>query len=175
MKHFPIILIWLGVIIADGIVLPALTGLPSGFGTIVLLSVLAITFGIHRWVIGLGILIAGIAELIFGMYFGAIIGSWLIMAWGWHLLNRFLNMKPMIEDNSLIAILPLTLFGLGLFIVGEAALWVTSRFVYEPKLTPSNLVHVVLSPIVLGITAAELIVIFFIFRFIYSSRDSLYG
>ena len=175
MKQLAVICVWAAVFIIDGIMFPALTGLPSGLGIIVLLSALAITFGIHRWVIGLGIVLAGLTELMVGAYFGSIIGAWLVMAWSWHLLNRFLNMKPLSENNFLVALGPFTLLGFGLFGLGEGILWAIGRFVYEPGLTVTTLISIFRSPIMLSIVAVEFAIIIFIFRFIYSSRNSIHG
>lgn len=175
MKYFMIIGIWLAVLIGDGVILPALTGLPAGFGIIVFLSALVITFGIHRWVIGLGIILAGVTELMIGAYFGVIMGAWLVMAWSWHLLNKFLNMKPLNESDSLVALMPFTLLGLGLFALGESALWAISRFIYEAGLTAMVLVDILRSPAIFSIVAAELVITLFIFHFIYSPRNSIYG
>ncbi|MEK7217700.1 MAG: hypothetical protein AAB374_02245 [Patescibacteria group bacterium] len=171
MRHLAIIGVWFVVFIADGIVFPALTGLPSGFGIMVLLSVLAITFGVHRWVIGLGIIFAGITELIIGTYFGTIIGAWLAMAWVWHLLNQFLNLKSMNENDSLVALAPFILLGLGLFAFGEGVSWMIIHFVYESELT-AMFFDIFLSPAILSIVAVEFAITFFVFRFIYFSRNA---
>mgnify|MGYP001579176617 CR=1 FL=1 len=174
MKHISIIGVWIVLIIIDGILLPSLTGLPSGPDTILFLSVMVVTFGIHRWVIGLGIVIAGFAELILGTYFGAFIGSWLIMAWGWYILNRFLNMKPVSKHDSFLALAPFTLFSLALFFLGEGILCAIIRFVYEPELNLSTLLYIIQSPVILIVVAIEIAVTLLAFRFMYSSRDSNY-
>lgn len=175
MRYFVIIGLWFAVLVIDGVVFPSLTGWPSGFGIIVLLSALAITFGIHRWVIGLGIILAGLTELMLGTYFGTIVGAWLVMAWSWHLLNQFLNMKPLSENDSFLALIPFTLLGLGLFGLGEIMLWIISRFVYKSGLAITNFIGVFHSPMIFIIVAIELAVTLFVFRFIYSSRNSIYG
>jgi len=170
LKHLAIIIIWFVFFIGDGTVLPALTGLPFGFSIMILLSVMAITFGIERWVVYLGIILAGLTELLVGAYFGTIIGAWLVMAWLWHVLNKFLNMRPMSENNSLVTLMPFTLFGFGLFGLGEGVSWLINRFVYEPKLAITNFIGIFGSPTMLCIVAVELIVTLFIFHFIYSSQ-----
>lgn len=175
MRYFSIIGIWFAVLIGDGIVIPGLTGLPSGFGIIVILSALAITFGIHRWVINFGIVLAVLTELLLGAYFGSIIGAWLIMASVWHLLDRFLNMRPIDENNSLAALAPFTLLGLGLFGLGESAMWAIGHFVYEPGLAPLPLFYIMSSPVIFGIVSGELVLILLIFRFIFYSRNSIYA
>ncbi len=171
MKRIAIIGVWLAVLVVDGIVLPALTGRPAGLGVMVFLAALAITFGIQRWVIGLGIVLAGLTELMLGIYFGTIIGAWLVLAWGWHLLNRFLNMKPVSENDSWPVLAPFTLFGLALFLLGESASWAISRFAYEPGLSPATLFQIVRSPVIFCVVTVELVVILFIFHFIYSARN----
>lgn len=175
MRQLTVICIWAAVFIGDGIILPALTGWPSGLGIMVLLAALAITFGIHRWVIGLGIVLAGMTELMVGAYFGAIIGAWLVMVWGWHFLNRFLNMKPVSENDSLVALVPFTLLGLIIFGLGEGALWVISRLAYEPRLTVTTFVNILGSPTIFTVVTIELAVIIFILHLIYSPRNSIYG
>lgn len=172
MKYLLITVFWLVIFICDGIILPALTGLVSGFGAIVFLSALAITFGIHRWVIGLGIVLAGLTELMIGTYFGVIIGAWLVIAWSWHLLNRFLNMKSVNKNDSLGALIPVTLFGLGLFVVGEGVLWMMSRFVYESGLTATIFINILRSPTIIAVIMAELIITLFVFRFISSPKNA---
>ncbi|MDP4001784.1 MAG: hypothetical protein Q8P69_01925 [bacterium] len=167
MKYFTIIIIWFIVFISDGIILPALTGLPAGFGILVFLLALMITFGVHRWVIGSGIIIAGVTELILGVYFGVIIGTWLVMAWIGHVFFKFLNIESMNENNFFGTIIPFTLFGIVIFAVGEGTLWVISRLAYESGLSPSTLFRIVFSPMVIIIVAIELVVTLFIFRFIY--------
>ena len=167
-----IIIVWISLLVGDGIILPALTSLPSGFGAIVFLSALAITFGIHRWVIGLGIVLAGLTELMIGTYFGVIIGAWLVIAWSWHLLNRFLNMKSVNKNDSLGALIPVTLFGLGLFVVGEGILWMISRFVYESGLTATIFINILRSPTIITVIMTELIITLFVFRFISSPKNA---
>lgn len=171
LKYFAIIIIWFVIFIGDGTVLPALTGLPFGFGIMILLSVMAITFGIQRWVIYLGIILAGLTELMIGAYFGTVIGAWLVMAWLWHILNNFLNMKSMSENDSLMTLVPFTLFGLGLFGLGEGVSWLINRFVYEPELAITNFVGIFCSPTMFSIVVIELTVTLFIFHFIYFSRN----
>lgn len=175
MKRLLIIGVWLAVLIIDGIVLPALTGLPAGLGIMVLLSALAITFGIHRWVIGLGIILAGMTELMFGAYFGTIIGAWLVIAWGWHLLNRFLNMNPASENDSFMALVPFAVLGLGLFGLGEGVSWAIDRFVYESGLAVTTLIDILRSPTIFIIVAIELVATLLIFRLIYFSRTTIYA
>src|SRR3989344_882957 len=172
MKYFAIIGVWFVALVGDGIILPALTGLPSGFGIIVLLSIMAVGFGVHRWVIGLGMILAGTTELIIGTYFGTIIGAWLVMAWGWYFLNQFLNIKSINKNNFLMAFVPVTLLGLGLFVFGEGVLWIIIRFVYESGLSTITLINILCSPAIFSIVAIELAVTLFIFRFIYLSRNA---
>ena len=172
MRYFAIMVVWFAVLIGDGIVFPALTGWPSGFGIMVLLSALAITFGIHRWLIGLGIILAGLTELILGTYFGIIIGAWLVITRVWHLLNQFLNLKPMSENDSLIAFAPATLCGLGLFSLGEGVSWVIIRFAYESELPATTLINILRSPAIISIVGIELLITLFVFRFIYFSRNA---
>lgn len=172
MKYLAIVGVWLAIFVGDGIIFPALTGLPSGFGIIVLLSALVITFGIHRWLIGLGLIFAGLTELILGAYFGTIIGAWLIIVWGWYLLNQFLNLKLMNERASLATFVSRILFGLGLFVLGESVLWMIIRFVYEPELTITILINILRSPTIFSIVLVEFAVTFFVFRFIYSSKNA---
>lgn len=175
MRRLGIVGIWLVVIIIDGIVLPALSGLPSGLGIMVFLSALAITFGIHRWVISWGIVMAGATELILGAGFGTIIGSWLVVAWVWYLLNRFLNMKPLSENDSFLAFILFILLGLGLLAIGEGALWVITRLAYQSDLSTSTLFHLFRAPTILSIVAVELGVTLFVFRFIYSPKNLIYA
>ena len=175
MKRLAIIIAWFFVVIIDGVVLPALTGLPTGFGIIIFLSAFAISFGIHRWVIILGIVLAFVTELNVGTYFGIIIGAWLVIAWAGHLMNRFFNMKPVNENDSLISILPIALLGFVLFCIGEVTLWVISRFVYESGLSMATLLQIMRSPKILAGVVAELMVVLSIFRLVYSPGDSVYG
>lgn len=175
MKRVVIIGVWLMVLIVDGTVLPPLTGWPSGFGIMVLLSALAITFGIHLWVIGLGLVLAGMTELILGSYFGAIIGAWLIMAWIWYFLNRFLNMKPISENKSLVALVPFTLLGFILFVFGEGISWIINYFIYGSGFALTILVSIIRSPIICAVVVVELIITLSIFRLIYYPKDSIYG
>ena len=174
MKILTIIGVWLVVLIIDGIVLPALTGLPSGLGIMVLLSALAIMFGVHRWVIGLGIVLAGLTELILGTNFGVIIGAWLVMVWGWYFLNQFLNIKLISKNNFLVILLPLTLLGLIIFVLGEGAWWAISHLVYERGLALSTLLYIIRSPVILSVVAVELMVTLFVFGLVYSSHNSIY-
>lgn len=161
-------------IIGDGNIFPALTGLPSGFGIVTLFSVLAITFGIHRWVVVLGIILAGVTELILGAYFGTIISAWLIMAWIWYFLNRFLNLKPASENNSLLAFIPFILLSFSLFVIGESVWWLISRFVYEPELTLATLINIFSSPTICAVILVELATTFLLFRFFYHPKDFIY-
>ena len=94
------------------------------------------------------------------------------MAWIWHLLNQLLNLKSMNENDSLVALAPFILLGLGLFAFGEGTLWVIIRFVYEPGLSTITLINILRSPAIFSIVAIELAVTLFIFRFIYLSRNA---
>jgi len=171
LKHLAIIIVWVIIFIGDGAVLPALTGLPSGFGIMVLLSAMVVVFGVQRWVIGLGIILAGLTELMVGTYFGTVIGAWLAIVWTWHFLNNFFNIKTINENSSFVALVPCTLFGLGLFGLGEGVLWVISRLVYEPGLSIVTLFDVFHSSAILSIVVIEFVMILFVFRLIYSSRN----
>ncbi|MBP9822148.1 MAG: hypothetical protein KBC81_01735 [Candidatus Pacebacteria bacterium] len=171
MKRFAIILIWIAVVVADGVLLPAISGMPSGFGALVFLSALIITFHVHRWVIGLGIFISLATELWVGAYFGTIIGSYLIMVIVWYLLNKFLNMRSASENGSMLAIIPFTFLGIILFGVGEVFLWLVNRYVYIRDLSMATLIKLIISPEILAIVTIELIVIFLVFNFIYSSQN----
>ena len=175
MKRFGIIVIWFAVLIIDGVILPALTGLPSGFGIIVFLSALAITFGIHRWVLWFGIILAGISELILASYFGVIIGAWLVMATGWYFLNQFLSTKPMGESDSFFSFVPSVFFGFVLTGLGEGAIWLISRFVYKSGFATTTLLGIVRSPMIVGVMAVELGLILLVFRWFYSPKNSIYG
>lgn len=171
MRRLVVIIIWFVVFVSDGIILPALTGLPTGFGILIFLSALIITFGVHRWVIGSGIILAGVTELILGTYFGVIMGAWLVMAWFGHIFFKFLNIESMDKNNSLATLVPFTLFGIIIFIVGEGALWTINRLAYESGLSPSTLSQIVFSPVVITVVAIEIAVTLFIFRLIYYSKN----
>ncbi|GEM_PF-5521698 len=172
MRRLTIVIIWFTVFVGDGIILPALTGLPAGFGILVFLSALMITFGVQRWVIGSGIIFAGATELILGTYFGVIIGAWLVMAWLGHVFFKFLNMESMNKNNSLAILVPFTLFGVVIFFAGVGAWWIINRLAYESGLSPSALFRVVLSPVIISIVVIELAITLFIFRFIYSPKNA---
>ncbi len=175
MKYFIIIVVWFAIIVGDGTILSALTGLPAGFGIIALLSALAVTFGIYRWVIILGIVLAGITELMLGLYFGTIISAWLVIAWVWHILNRFLNINLANENVSLMVLIPLTMLGFSLFIIGEGVLWAISNFVYKSGLNIMTLINIFRLPVICIIILIELSVTIFILRFGYRSKNPIYA
>lgn len=172
MKYLAIIGTWLAVLISDSVILPALTDFPSGFGILVFLSALVIVFGVHHWVIGLGIVLAGITELIFGMYFGVVIGAWLVMVWCGYVLYQFLNVKSMGENDSMFSLMPFTLLGLVVFSVGEIVFWLIEYFIYKSGFTLPVLLEVASSPVIISIVIIELAITLFIFRFIYPSQNA---
>jgi hypothetical protein len=50
MSRIALILIWFGVLVVDGIIFPAL-GFIGGFGSIIFLISVLLSYGTHRWVI----------------------------------------------------------------------------------------------------------------------------
>lgn len=170
-KYPAIVGVWLVVLIIDSVMLPALTGFPSGFGISVFLSALVIVFGVHRWVIGLGVVFAGITELIFGMNFGVVIGSWLFMVWCGYVLYQFLNIKSMGENDSVFAVLPFTFLGIVIFSVGGIAFWLINHFIYKSGLVLSVLLEIMVSPVIASIVIIELAATLFVFRLINSSPN----
>lgn len=170
MKYLLIIGLWLMAFICDGIILPALTGLVSGFGVIVFLAILIVMFGVHRWTILTGIILASATEILTGAYFGTIIVAWLIMNLVWYFLNMFLNIKLINPNDSFIKILTLIPYGLGLFILGESVMWLMIRLIYETQISIIMLSSILGSLVVYSIFMAEFLVIIFILRYIYHSK-----
>ncbi len=171
MKYILIFLIWLGLLVIDGLFLPAFFNFPFGFGMMIFLSALIVAFGSHRWVILLGLFLSVMAELILGAHFGTIMGSWLIMALGWYFLNQFLNIKPLKKEDSIIAVIPFIFFGLILFVIGEGALWLLNHFLYIRDLDVSVLVGIISAPALLISAIIELFGVLMIFKLISSDQN----
>ncbi len=166
MSRFWIVLIWLAALVVDGIMLPALRIGPAGFGTLLFLIALALTFGVHRWVVGWGIAIALAAEIMLGLYFGTLIAAWLIAAWGWYGINRFFSMKAASEPGSRLAIIPLVVFGILLFVAAQLGQWFITRVFYERTLTVAVTQAIINSPPILIIVGIELLVLLAVLRLI---------
>lgn len=175
MNRLALMAVWFGALVIDGSVFPALLGSPAGFGTIVFLVALALSFGVHRWVIGWGIAAAFLAELFLGAYFGTLIGAWLVIVWIWHGLNRFMSLKPSTESDSWLSLVPLGVFGMVLFIAGTISEWAIIYLAYERGLTFSIVQDMLRSPAVLLTVCAELIVLLVVMRGIYKPKVSFYG
>ena len=175
MKRAAIAAVWVVVLIVDGVVLPGLTGLHAGLGIMIFLAALAVSFGAHRWVIGLGMALSLGAELILGMNFGVIIGAWLAIIWSWYGMSQVLSMKSVHENDSMLTLVPCAAFGIVLVAVGECAAWLIDRVMYQAGLTSATLRAILGSPAIMGVAFVELVAVLFIFRFIYSSRTSFYA
>lgn len=174
MSRLILAVIWFGALVIDGSVLPALLSSPAGFGTIVFLVALALSFGIHRWVIGWGMAAAFITELFLGAYFGSLIGAWLVIVWIWYGLNRFLSLKPSTESDSWLPLVPLVFFGMVLFVAGTISEWTIINLAYERGLTFLTVQDILGSPAILITVCAELVIFLLIMRGIYTPRISLY-
>ena len=176
MKRSLLVLFWIALVAFDGIVLPAMHSGPSGFGTIVFLIALILSFGTHRWVIGWGIVAAFCAELFFGFDIGALIGSWLVVVWAWQVLNRFFSLKSFTDgESSWFMLLPLELAGLVLFVVAECAHWLIDRVAYEPTLSFRTTADLIASPIALITAGLELAALLALIRIVYMRRNFIYG
>jgi hypothetical protein len=175
MKRLFLVAIWAGFLVADGMIWPSLSGWSAGFGSIIFLVALALTFGIHRWVIGWGFAFAFATELFFGFYFGSLMGTWLILCWVWHIAGRFLSIKPLSDNDSWLALIPLAVSGAVLFTIAECGEWSIVRWAYDRTLTPTILKLSLNSPVILATVAVELFLLLVVFRFIYAPRVSVYG
>jgi hypothetical protein len=175
MKNLAVIGLWLAVLVLDGTALPAFTGWPGGLGLVAFFAVFVMTFGLQRWVVGLGLALALASELILGSYFGVIMAGWLAIAWCWHGVNHFLSMGTVDENDSWPVFGLFVVWGLVLFGAGEVVMWAVARIIYQPGLSPVILFDVARSPIILVGILAELAVILLIFRLIYFSKSRPYA
>jgi hypothetical protein len=176
MKRALLVALWVILLAFDGIVLPAIHSGPSGFGTIVFLIALILSFGTHRWVIGWGMAAAFCAELFFGFYLGALVGTWLVVVWAWQVLNQFFSLKSFTDgESSWFMLLPLELAGLVLFILAEGAHWLIIRLAYEHNLSFRITADLVASPSALITAGLELVVLLIIIRLLCIRRSFIYG
>lgn len=171
MKGITLILLWLVFIIIDGVVLPAALSMPAGFGIIVLLIALSLSFSIHRWVVISGLCLAFITEIILGLYFGSLMGEWLAIAWVWYGLNDFFNLKSFHESGwSILA--PFAIIGTILFTIAKVFEWVIIHLAYDRTLAFSATQQIIKSPVILAMVFFEMCVLLFIFHLIHAKRIS---
>ncbi len=175
MKKVVLILLYLLLIALDGIIIPAFQGAISGFGPAIFLVGLLVGFGVHRGIIGWGLVAACLTELLFGLYFGSMMGAWLITVWIWHLLNRFFSLKSFQENDSWLALVPAIFFGLILFGAFEIGQWVVIRLAYERSLSIAIVEYMARSPQILMVAIVELFFVLIVMRQLNIRRVTFYG
>ena len=90
--------LFLATLIIDGMVMPALFHVRESLLLLVFLVAMIVTFGERTWVVGYGIVISLLAELLLGLYPGTLILSFLFVLLMWHSLTRFINIKPRVDE-----------------------------------------------------------------------------
>ena len=175
MKRLVLPLLYILLLVVDGIVIPAFRDAVSGFGPAIFLVALLIGFGVHRGIIGWGLVIAFLTELSFGLYFGSMMGAWLITVGIWHLLNRFFSLKSFKENDSWFALVPAIFFGLILFGTFEIGQWLVSRLAYDRNLSIAIVEYMARSPEILMVSIGELLFILIAMRQLHARRATFYG
>lgn len=175
MKRVLLIFVGGAMLIADSIIWPAVSGRIGGFGIILFLIGLILTFGMHRWVVGWGLGISFVAELLLGLYFGSLMGTWLIICWAWYLASRFLSMKPLQETDSWFGIIPLALCGIALYVIAEIGEWLLVRRAYENNLPSTLLKSLLTNPAMFAGMSIELILLLLVLRSVYAPKFSIYA
>jgi hypothetical protein len=174
MSRIALILIWFGVLVVDGIIFPAL-GFIGGFGSIIFLISVLLSYGTHRWVIGWGLVVAFVTEILFGWYLGTFVLAWLSVVWTWYILNAVFSVRPAHESESGLSVLFLSVCGIGLFMVSELAGWVFVKLVYDPKITFLIPRMIVTSLSILGGVFLELMVVLSLIRLLRIKRTVWHG
>ncbi len=77
----------------------------------IFLIAIAMTYGVHRWVIYLGLVIACLTELVYGFYFGSLMIQWLVIMWIWYSLNNFFSLKVVNKNDYWFLIVPYIFYG----------------------------------------------------------------
>ncbi|MEK9158278.1 MAG: hypothetical protein AAB638_03835 [Patescibacteria group bacterium] len=163
MKILTAIIIWIGVLLFDGVLLPATSNILIGMGSIVFLVALVVSQGLHRWVVSLGVALALTTEIIFGLYLGTLVGAWLVALWVWYGINRFLSLKSVVEDSSLVTLLPSLISGLLVLFAMLFAQWGLVRIFYESSISLSVFSNLLTSPRIIIIVAVELLIVIALF------------
>lgn len=174
MKIFFSIIVWVFVLVVDGVVLPTMTNIFAGMGSVIFLTTLVLVHGFHKWVVGLGLLLAVVTEVVFGIYVGSIVGSWLVILWTWHLINKFMSFKSMSEDSSWSTLIPLLFSGAVISLFAFMAQWLIARFIYSSELPLAFIYQTLISPPIFITAFLELVVLLAMFRIIYKPKKSYY-
>ncbi len=175
MRRFFLPILWVVFLVFDGMVMPGLRVLESGFGSIIFLIALLLVFGIHRWVVGWGLGIGLISELLFGLHLGSIMGAWIIVVWSWYVLNRFFTVKPLEEHDSWFGAIPSIVFGILLFVISQGGEWLIIRLAYERTLPLELIKYILRSPQIFLSVALELGILLIALRSLYTRREIHYG
>lgn len=175
MKKLIVILLYILIIVIDGILIPSFRDAISGFGPAIFLTALLIGFGVNRGTIAWGLVIAGLTELLFGLYFGSMMGAWIITVGAWHLLNRFLSLKPFGENDSWLALVPAIFFGLILFGSFEMGQWLVIRLAYDRNLSIAIVKGIASSPEILTVAVGELSFLLIVIKQLCARRVTFYA
>ena len=113
MRTILLIVLWLAILLVDGLVMPALFHIRESFLVFVFLCALVVVYGEQSWLIWRGLLLAVATELFLGLSIGTVVIGFLAAAGTWHALTRFINLKPLLEEASWLSPLHCAV-GLGL-------------------------------------------------------------
>lgn len=172
MKQFILGVLWLGVLVTDGVIIPALIGVLTGFGPILFLIALVVHFGVQRWIVGLGIFMAFLTELLLGLYFGSFIGTWLIIVSVWYIVVKFFSLKS--SDESWSTLIPSFIFGMILCVIAIIGEWLIIRLVYESTLSFSTTYNLIISSQVFVFTGLEFVILLLVLRYISKTSPYFY-
>ena len=175
MKKVLLILLGVVLLIVDGVILPALTGLSGGVGVLVVFVGFLLTLGVHRWVIGWGLGFAFVLELMLGLYFGSLMLAWVFTCWAWYLASKFLSLKPLHESDTWLGVVPLAIVGTVLCGVAEGVTSLVARWFYSAPFSLTMLKVFFTTPIVLITTIGEMLIFLIVLRYVYASRTSIYA
>ncbi len=148
--YLTILLVFLGTVIADGILLP---GLFRAYGSLVEFSFLAcllIVYGDEPMFLMIGVVASLMLELWAGLYLGSVIVAWLIAVAVWQACTRFLNIEPLIRTARLAVTGWIVAVGIGylLMIVMSVAFVIIEKYLYRASVSWDTLALAVASPAV---------------------------
>jgi hypothetical protein len=156
---FTIILIFIGLVIIDGILLPSLFHIYGGLLGLAFMASLIIVYGTEPSVIILGLLIAFVLEALHGFYLASIVSAWLCGIFIWLMIKRFFNIEPLIEYNKIqwSSFVPLLGIGYILVVAISVIFLLVGKFVYQSEATWTTLWLIALSPMIWLITGCGLV------------------
>jgi len=148
MKILSIMLIFAGVILIDGILLPSLFHVYGGLLGFAFLASLLVVYGNEPAILVLALVVSFALELWHGFYFASLAGAVICTAGIWQMANDFFSIEPFINQReaSLSSALPLLGVGYVLVAVTSIVFLGIEKYLYRADVSWATLRLAVLSP-----------------------------